>query len=82
MVNEEPIFVLISASTTNIKGWRVYAGMDENRMSMTLCTTIRVSGDGATLTCDETIAGKHVMVVNRQGPVVLCDFQVKGIIES
>jgi hypothetical protein len=56
----------------------VYAGMDENRMSMSLCATVRVSGDGATITCDTMIVGKHVMVVNRNGPVVLCDFHVKG----
>lgn len=52
--------------------------MNENRMSMSLCTTVRVSGDGATITCDNVIVGKHVMIVNRKGPVVLCDFQVKG----
>ncbi|XP_045160250.2 multiple epidermal growth factor-like domains protein 10 [Mercenaria mercenaria] len=69
--------VIKGESTTDIKGWRVYAGMDENRMSMTLCATVRVSGDGATIACDDDTVGNHVMVVNRQGPVVLCDFHVK-----
>ncbi|XP_060608617.1 protein draper-like [Ruditapes philippinarum] len=69
--------VIKGSETTDIKGWRVYAGMDENRMSMSLCATVRVSGDGATITCDTVIVGKHVMVVNRNGPVVLCDFHVK-----
>ena len=45
---------------------------------MSPCTTIQLHDNGATLDCEEPAYGKYVKIVNRDGPVVICDFQIFG----
>ena len=45
---------------------------------MSPCTTIQLHDNGATLDCEEPVYGKYVKIVNRDGPVVICDFQIYG----
>ena len=59
-------------------GWRVYVGHDDQIFNMSPCTTIQLHDNGATLDCEEPVYGRYVKIVNRDGPVVICDFQIFG----
>lgn len=58
--------------------WRVYVGLEDAIFSMTLCVTIQLHDNGATFKCQEPVVGRYVTVVNRAGPVLICDFQIFG----
>ena len=53
-------------------------GIDNDIFGMTLCTSIRIHDNGATFRCQQSINGRYVTVVNRDGPVSICDFKIHG----
>ncbi|KAH3748096.1 hypothetical protein DPMN_182533 [Dreissena polymorpha] len=56
--------------------WKVYVGTEDSVLTMDLCTSTRVTSSGAPLRCDVIARGSHVMVVNRAGPVNICDSRI------
>ncbi|XP_052776233.1 multiple epidermal growth factor-like domains protein 6 isoform X2 [Mya arenaria] len=67
---------IVTERTGSILDWKVYVGPEGSILSMSLCATAHVHTSGATLPCDVPTRGNHVMVVNRAGPVVICDIKI------
>ncbi|KAK3590714.1 hypothetical protein CHS0354_012288 [Potamilus streckersoni] len=60
----------------NLKGVQIYVGREKNMFQMTLCITLRVYGQQASVTCDVPLIGRYVRIINVSGPVILCDVAV------
>lgn len=69
-------FTLVTDYLSDFYDWRVYVGLDDAIFSMTLCITIQLHDNGATFKCQEPVVGRYVTVINRAGPVLICDFQI------
>lgn len=68
--------ILSTEASVSIQDWKVYVGAQDSIMSMDACATARAHTSGATMRCRDVSRGNYVMVVNRAGPVIICDVKI------
>lgn len=70
--------ILFSAKNVPLQGWQVMVGNDSNLFTMQRCNEIQTSDSSAPIFCDRPIKGSYLAIMNRLGPVVVCELSVYG----
>lgn len=55
-------------------------GNDSNLFTMHRCSELQTSDSSAPIFCDQPVGGQYIAVLNRLGPVVICEIFVYGMI--
>ncbi|XP_052066647.1 multiple epidermal growth factor-like domains protein 10 isoform X4 [Mytilus californianus] len=67
---------LNSGTNTSLFDWQIIVGDDSNLFTMVRCSEIKSHESSASVFCDRPKRGQYLAVLNRHGPVVICDLSV------